>query len=111
VVSPDKAISAVVIREDAGGAAGSRAYFVYLQRAGRKPELKAPVFSATRCESLVPVWKDVSTMEIQYSADCRIFGFRNYWYDLSEYASIRFSDPIVEVVLIRKASGSVPPST
>lgn len=105
--SPGNAISAVVVREDAGGAAGSRAYFVYLQSAGRKVRLESPVVSAARCESLRPVWRDAFTLEVRYSAGCRIFGFRNYWYDLSGQGKGNSTDLVVEVVLIR-AEGDEP---
>lgn len=107
VTSPGNAISAVVVREDAGGAAGSRAYFVYLQGAGRKVRLESPVVSVARCESLQPVWRDASTLEVRYSAGCRIFGFKNYWYDLSGQSRDNSTGLVVEVVLIR-AEGDRP---
>lgn len=105
--SPGNAVSAVVVREDAGGAAGSRAYFVYLQSAAPKARLDSPVVSAARCELLQPVWRDASTLEVRYSAGCRIFGFKNYWYDLSGQGRDNSTDLVVEVVLIR-AEGDRP---
>jgi hypothetical protein len=109
--SPGNAISAVVVREDAGGAAGSRAYFVYLQSAGRKVRLESPVVSAARCESLEPVWRDTSTLEVRYPAGCRIFGFKNYWYDLSGQGSDNSTEIVIEVVLIRvEGDGPAPGS-
>lgn len=105
--SPGNAISAVVVREDAGGAAGSRAYFVYLQSAGRKVRLESPVVSAARCEALQPVWRDTSTLEVRYSAGCRIFGFKNYWYGLAGQGGDNSTDLVVEVVLVR-AEGDAP---
>lgn len=106
---PGNAISAVVMREDAGGAAGSRAYYVYVQSAGRKVRLESPVVSAARCESLQPVWRDASTLEVWYSAGCRIFGFKNYWYDLAGQGKDNSSDLVVEVVLIRAEGGETAP--
>jgi hypothetical protein len=98
---PGDAVSAVVVREDAGGAAGSRAYFVYLQSADRNVRLESPVVSATRCESLQLVWRDTSTLEVRYSAGCRIFGFKIYWYDAAARSRDNSTDPAIEVVLIR----------
>lgn len=102
--SPGNVVSAVVVREDAGGGAGSRAYFVYLKKVDRKGRLEAPVVSAARCESLQPVWRDDSILEVRYTAGCRIFGFKNHWYELSRDSS---TDLVVEVVLVR-ADGDKP---
>lgn len=104
-VSPDSAIAAIVIREDSGGAAGSRAYFVYLQSANRRSRSDSPVISATHCESLKPVWKSASTLQVEYSSDCSIFGFKNHWYDVSDDVDDRSTDLTVEIVLIRIEGG------
>ena len=100
-VSPTGAYAAVVVQEDAGGAAGSRATVVYLFETDGNQRRPNPVFAATRCESVIPIWLDSTTLEIQYTVGCAAFAFRSYWYPTKEQRDRASGLLGVEIILER----------
>lgn len=78
--SPDKKVAAVLIREDGGGAAGTRTLYLYLIDTADDQDLKKPVLVATACDDLALVWSDARTLEIGYKPRCDIRQFTNRWW-------------------------------
>lgn len=99
IASPDQRTIAVLVREFAGGAAGSSGYYLYFIDARGKGALGHPNLTATRCEGLSMAWADSTSLQVHYDSACSIKQFVNRW-----YSSTDASDPQlvkVEVVLVR----------
>jgi hypothetical protein len=98
--SPDHQVAAVLVREDAGGAAGSTAYYLYLTDSQSKKELDHPNLIGTRCEGLAIAWRDNMTLQVGYDSKCVIRQFLNRWYSSSGVSNGQ--PAYVEIVLTRQ---------
>jgi hypothetical protein len=103
IVSPDHRAIAVLVREDAGGAAGSTAYYLYLVDAQSKKELDHPNLTGIRCEGLSIAWEDSTTLQVNYDSKCAIKQFLNRWYSSSGVSNVQ--PAYVEIVLVRLGTG------
>lgn len=101
VVSPDQTVVATLVREDAGGAAGSRVFYVYLARIGSTPSRDGPTFTAVRCEGISLTWHGNRRLDLRYQPLCDVRQFRNHWYADSVARDDQLLQPSVEVVLVR----------
>ncbi len=99
VASPDQRTIAVLVREFAGGAAGSSGYYLYLIDAHGKGALDHPTLTATRCEGLSVAWEDNALLQVHYNSTCSIKQFVNRWYSSSDVRDAQLVK--VEVVLVR----------
>lgn len=100
--SPDGRVTAVLMRETAGGAAGSSSYAVYLLDASKSDSLGDASFVASRCEGLSLTWSGNQTLRLNYPAGCAIKRFVNLWYSSSAITNAQPAD--VEIVLGRAAT-------
>ena len=105
--SPNGQLDAVMIREDAGGAAGGWEWYVYIVGKG-KPVLKsahAILYAGTlRGESLV--WAQEHLLDIRYDI-ANIHEFRNLWglSEVQDVGSTGERDYLVEIRLVPSSQG------
>jgi hypothetical protein len=103
VVSPDQSTVATLVREDAGGAAGSRMFYVYLENARDKNPKDNPSFSAAHCDGIRVAWEGNQKLRLEYQPSCDVRQFRNLWYARSSVSDEQMQEPAVEIVLVRSA--------
>lgn len=97
--SPNGRVTAVLVREAGGGAAGSSLSYIYLVDSTGSSALKNPSLTASRCDSLSMKWVDARLLQIGYSPTCEIKRFENLWYSPAATANAQAAD--VELVLQR----------
>lgn len=100
VVSPDGQVTAVLIQESGGGAAGASGYYLYLTDS-QNGELKRPNFMATGCAGSSLAWIGRGLLRLTYPAKCSIKQFINLWYSPSDIQNARRAS--VEIVLAKMA--------
>lgn len=100
--SPDGHVTAVLMRETGGGAAGSSAYYVYLLEPNGSGKLKDASFVASRCAGLSLTWSGDHTLQLRYPSGCAIKQFVNLWYSPAAIANAQPAD--VEIVLVRNSA-------
>jgi hypothetical protein len=98
--SPNGRLTAVLVREAGGGAAGSSLSYVYLADSNSSGASKRASLTASRCDSLSMKWINARVLQIEYSPPCAIKQFENLWYSRDAIANARAAD--VELVLQRK---------
>ena len=101
VISPDNSTVALLIREDSGGAAGSRILHVYLADIQDREPKGKPSFSATRCDEVNLIWGDARKLHVEYQQSCNIRRFHNKWY-LRFSSDEELEKSIVEIILVRR---------
>lgn len=78
--SPDGKVTAVLVREDGGGAAGTRVLYLYLVESSDHETLDDPILTAVACDDLKLTWSDAQTLTIGYKPRCVVRGFTSSWY-------------------------------
>ena len=102
VVSPGGETTALLQRIDAGGAAGSRAYEVYLVPGSKTADDGRRVFSGSHCDKITLAWRDEHTLSIKYTPGCSIYEFRNTWYGPRALENEAVPATPTEVILVRQ---------
>ena len=99
--SPDGHTVALLEWEGGGGAAGSTVVQLYLIEAANPKDLGKPVLEATNCGDMSVAWTDKRTLQVHYSATCRIGQFTNKWFSDTMPQSARSDESSVELILAR----------
>lgn len=107
VNSPDDAAAALIIREDVGGAAGSRGYLVYIVPERSQSKAGEPVVEASHCDGIHVEWLSRNTLSVRYQSTCEIFAFRNRWYDRVKDGDASARVKSVEIILDRDSAVDV----
>lgn len=102
VKSPDNSAVALIVREDAGGAAGSRAYLVYIVSERSQSDTAKLVVEASHCDGIQVLWLSRNELSVRYQPACEIFAFRNRWYNNDTGGDAFASAKNVEIVLDRE---------
>lgn len=106
VTSPSGTLDAVIIRQDAGGAAGGWEWYVYIV-AKSKPVLNNshPIFYAGTLTHERLVWAQEHLLQIQYDI-ANIHQFRNLWglSEIEDVGSTGERDYLVEIQLVPSSS-------
>lgn len=70
VVSPDHETVAVLVREHVAGGVGDMKSYVYLVKTYGEQELSRPNVIIDSCGGISPVWKDNTTLHLEYDPAC-----------------------------------------
>jgi|SRR5882724_8408091 len=97
--SPDGKATAVLLRQDGGGAAGSVAYELFFTEQTENKVSTQPSLVASHCEGISIAWKDETTLLVTYKPGCVIRKFTNQWYSALAIKNAQSAN--VEIILSR----------
>lgn len=103
VNSPDDSAVALIVREDEGGAAGSRAYLIYIVSGRSKSDTARLVVEASHCDGIQVLWVSRNELSVRYQPACEILSFRNRWYNNDAGDDALAYSKNVEIVLDRES--------
>ena len=95
LVSPDRRVDAVWVRDSGGGATVGISYLLYIVPTGRAPERGMQQLVADHIDNVTLRWREPRRLEVAYD-QARIFNFFSFW----QHRELDNFNYVVEIRLI-----------